>query len=72
MNSIPSLVNSHYEESPKEIPAPDLDPQPGKILFINFEIIEDYHSVMRKEDWVNLFSQKKFNFRKDKLLFDRI
>ena len=35
-------------------------------------MIDDYHSVMRKEDWANLFSQKKFNFRKDKLLSDRI
>lgn len=39
---------------------------------INFEVIEDYHSVMRNEDWINLFNQKRFDFHKDKLLFDRI
>ena len=73
MATIPSLVKSESEEPlPKENIAPPEEAPDSKIYCINFEVIEDYHSVMRNEDWINLFNQKRFNFSKDKLLLDRI
>ena len=39
---------------------------------IKFEVIDDYHSVMRNGDWINLYNQKRFNFRKDKLMDQRV
>ena len=41
-------------------------------MFTNFEVVDNYMSQLRQEDWDELYRQKKFDFKTDKLLYERI
>jgi hypothetical protein len=37
-----------------------------------FEVVDNYLSQLRSEEWRDLLENKKFNFRDDHLLFERV
>lgn len=41
-------------------------------LWTNYEVMDNYLSQLRADDWRVLLEQKKFDFRNDKLLSERV